>query len=76
MPMTLEELESEALKLSLDDRIRLAEMLWVSADPTSEAEIERLWLVEAERRLAELREGRVQGLPAEEVFAKVRARLG
>ena len=75
MPMTLDELETEALKLDPVERVELAERLLGGADPTPPEEIERLWIAEAERRLAELREGRVQDVPAEEVFARVRARL-
>ncbi|RPI02607.1 MAG: hypothetical protein EHM72_03795 [Calditrichaeota bacterium] len=37
-------------------------------DEPTESEVERLWLQEAERRLQEFREGRVQGIPAEKVF--------
>jgi hypothetical protein len=51
----------------------------LSLDEPSESEVERLWLQEAERRLKEFREGKVKGLPAEEVFnraMKPRERLG
>lgn len=75
MPMTLEELETEALKLSLDERIHLADKLWISADPTPEAEIEQLWVAEAERRLEELRTGKVKAIPGDVVMARARARL-
>lgn len=40
-----------------------------------EAEIDQAWAAVAERRLAELRSGRVQAVPGEQVFAKARARL-
>lgn len=75
MPMTLDELETEALKLSLDDRVHLADRLWISADPTPEAEIAKLWTAEAERRLEELRTGKVKSIPGDLVMARVRARL-
>jgi hypothetical protein len=44
-----------------------------SLDTLSEAEIERLWLDEAERRNAEIEAGTVSPVPAHEVFAKIRA---
>jgi hypothetical protein len=41
----------------------------------SPEKIEKLWLAEAERRFQELLEGVVQGVPAREVFAQLRAKL-
>jgi len=46
----------------------LAGMLLLTLDEPTESEVERLWLEEAERRLQEWREGKVKGIPAEEVF--------
>ena len=73
--MNLDELKAEALKLSPEARAKLAHALLLSLDDLSEAEIEKLWLEEAERRLKEFREGKVRGIPAEEVFRRARARL-
>jgi putative addiction module component (TIGR02574 family) len=39
------------------------------------AEVEAAWRAEGERRLAELRQGLVAGIPADEVFAAARARI-
>jgi putative addiction module component (TIGR02574 family) len=39
-----------------------------------EDEISRAWADEAERRYEELRSGAVSGIPAEDVFARIRAR--
>jgi len=72
--MTLNELESEALKLDPRSRARLAESLLASLDDLSEAEAERLWLDEAERRERDWDAGRVEGIPAERVLAELRAR--
>jgi len=69
------ELESEALKLSRRQRARLAQRLISSLDQEVDADAERLWLPEAERRLAELRSGKVAAIPAERVLKKVRAAL-
>lgn len=68
--MQLEEVASQALKLSLEERAELAERLLLSLDEPSESDIERLWLEEAERRLKEFREGKVKGIAAEEVFRR------
>ena len=69
MPLTREQLEVEAQKLPRDERARLAEALIASLD--EEAEIERAWYDEAERRAAELDSGAVEGIPAEQVFAEL-----
>jgi putative addiction module component (TIGR02574 family) len=69
------ELESQALKLSRRERARLAQRLISSLDQEVDANTERLWLAEAERRLADLKSGKVAAIPAERVLKKVRAAL-
>jgi putative addiction module component (TIGR02574 family) len=71
--MSIQELEAEALKLPSHERARLAEALIASLD--EEDEIAAAWADEAERRDQELRSGSVKGIAAEEVFARIRARL-
>jgi len=70
MGTKLDKLITEALELSIEDRARLAARLLLSLDEPSESEVERLWLEEAERRINEFREGRVLGIPADEVFRR------
>jgi putative addiction module component (TIGR02574 family) len=64
----LENVVRQALSLELRDRARLTERLLGSLDGLSEAEIEQLWLDEAERRLEAYRGGRSEGIPAEDVL--------
>jgi putative addiction module component (TIGR02574 family) len=77
MPQSLAEIEDNALKLSEEDRARLAVRLLASLEEEAESPeaIESLWLAEAERRFEELRQGVVQGVPARDVFAQLRAKL-
>jgi len=70
MESKLDEVFTTALKLGVEERAELAGRLLVSLDERSESEIERLWLEEAERRLEELRSGKVRGIPADEVFRR------
>ena len=74
MPQSLPEIEKNALQLSAEDRARLAVRLLSSLEETTESpeEIEKLWIAEAERRFQELRDGVVQGIPAQDVFAELR----
>jgi hypothetical protein len=73
--MNLEELETEALKLSPDLRARLAEKLLHSLEALSDAENERLWAEEALRRHDELETGAAAVRAAEDVFRDARSRL-
>lgn len=73
MSLTAEQIESEALSLPTDARARIALALIESLD--EDAEVERAWQEEVQRRLDDLRSGRVQGIPAEEVFAEIDALL-
>jgi putative addiction module component (TIGR02574 family) len=69
------ELESRALKLPRRERARLAQRLISSLDPDVDADVDKLWLQEAERRLAELKSRKVPGTPAEKVLRKARSAL-
>jgi putative addiction module component (TIGR02574 family) len=69
------DLESKALDLPPEERARLAERLLARLEGMAEPEAEVLWLVEAERRLAELESGAAVGAPADEVFRKSRSAL-
>jgi putative addiction module component (TIGR02574 family) len=69
------DLESKALKLSRKERARLAERLISSLNQKVDADTEELWLQEAERRLAELKSGKLVGIPAEKVIKKARSTL-
>jgi hypothetical protein len=68
-------LEAEALKLGLEERARLAEILILSLDAPSEEENLHLWIVEAERRLGELRADKAREIPAEDALRSARAAL-
>jgi putative addiction module component (TIGR02574 family) len=69
------DLEGKALKLSRRDRARLAQLLIFSLDQQGDADAEKLWLEEAERRLGELKSGKVVGISAAKVIKKARSRL-
>lgn len=55
--MTVEQLESEVLKLPAEVRARLAEKLLVSLETEDERTNDLLWAREAERRLREIQSG-------------------
>ena len=71
--LTYQDVANEAMKLSPEERVNLAEKLWISVD-TPEA-IAAAWDVEIERRLAQIDSGEVETYPANEVIAELRAKL-
>jgi len=73
--MSLDELETEALKLDPKGRARLAEKLLASLDELSEDENAALWAEEAARRDASWGRAAGDGRDADEVFRDARARL-
>ena len=77
MSMTLEELKAEALKLPDMEREWLADFLYASVDGEEEDEavVELSWREEIHRRIEEIDSGADVGIPAEEVFARLRSRL-
>jgi putative addiction module component (TIGR02574 family) len=69
------ELETQALRLPRRERARLAQRLLSSLDQEGDANVEKLWLQEAERRLAELKTGKAAGIPAQKVIRRARSML-
>lgn len=64
----------EALSLPADERAGLVERLIQSLNLPTQAEINRLWAEEAERRVSQIQAGMVELVPGEQVFAKIRAK--
>jgi len=75
MAKTIEDIEYEIHLLSVDDRMHLLRDLIVDLDEGMDEDVEKAWLEEAERRCKDLKEGEVELIPAEEVFARARAQL-
>jgi putative addiction module component (TIGR02574 family) len=75
--MTFDDLESEALKLPVEDRAKLLHALMLSLDAEDEphSDHDRLWSEEIERRCRAIDEGRARLVPADEVFARAEAAL-
>jgi putative addiction module component (TIGR02574 family) len=68
--MNTKQLIDEAVSLPVEERAFVVDSLLRSLNQP-ESEIDKKWAAEANRRLAELRTGKVQAIPADEVFAKV-----
>lgn len=68
------EIIEEASALPVEERAMVAESLLRSLNG-SDAELDKVWSGVAERRLAELRAGRVVAVSGDEVLARVRERF-
>ncbi len=64
--MIAEEIKRNALKLNAVDRVHLAETLLDSLDKT-DAQIEKMWVLESEKRYKAYKEGRIKGIPLEQL---------
>jgi putative addiction module component (TIGR02574 family) len=72
MAVIADKVFDEALALPADARVSLVEKLLTSLNLPSATEIDRQWAKEAERRVAQIDSGKVQLIPGEQVFAKIR----
>jgi putative addiction module component (TIGR02574 family) len=75
MRSNLDQLTADAMKLPLRDRVQLAQRLVSTLDEEVETGSEELWFAEADRRLEELRSGKIEGIDADEAFRSAREAL-
>lgn len=74
MTALAEKLNTELDQLPIEDRAELASFLIQSLDEGADPDAQAAWDVELARRAEELRTGKVVGIPAEKVFADLRAK--
>jgi putative addiction module component (TIGR02574 family) len=68
--MNCKQLIDQAISLPVEERALMVDSLLRSLNP-SESEIDKQWLTIAERRLADMRAGKVQTVQGREVFEKI-----
>lgn len=76
MSTVLAELKQKAAQLSESERAELALALLESLDGEMDIGVDEAWRVEIERRIAEIDRGEVQLIPGDEVFSRLRRKLG
>jgi putative addiction module component (TIGR02574 family) len=64
------ELFDEAVSLPVEIRAKLVDTLLRSLHPTQK-EIDELWAAEAEKRVEEIKSGKVKTIPGDKVFKKI-----
>ena len=75
MVVSFEEILSAALSLSPEERAMLADHLLASLDGPNQKEIDAAWAEEAERRMREIDEGKVELIDGELVMQRLRSRF-
>lgn len=71
MARPLAQIEQEIRTLSASEQETLLRALWEELDGRPDADVEAAWLEEAHRRGREIDEGRVELVPADQVFRKL-----
>ena len=69
------EIEAKIRALTAEEKAALIRTLIADLDGPEEDGVEQPWLEEAERRHRELIDGKVQGIPGEQVFENLRSHL-
>ena len=72
--MKTDELMAMADSLPVDIKTQLIDKLLNSLNPTPK-EIDELWAIEAERRVEEIKTGRLKPIPGEKVFKEIKEKL-
>jgi len=75
MSMPLEDVTREAIELPRHQRLALARFLIELDDPGPNVDVEATWEAEIRARVLAVNEGRVEGIPYEQVLARVDRRL-
>jgi putative addiction module component (TIGR02574 family) len=76
MASNVHELYEKAMRLDEEERQKLVRLLEESDDcRDSKDEIERNWNNEASRRYKDYKDGKVDGIPADEVFRRLEDRF-
>lgn len=75
MSSAVEKVAEEALGLPVEARVDLVDRLLASLNLPTDPAMDRLWAEEAERRVREIEEGKVDLIPGEVVFEKLRRKL-
>ena len=65
---------SEAISLPIDIRTQLINRLLVSLNP-ERRDIDEFWMKEAEKRLKDIKTGKVKTIPGEQVFQEIKERF-
>ncbi len=69
-----DELISEAMSLPIDIKTQLINRLLVSLNPERK-NIDEFWMKEAEKRLKDIKTGKIKTVPGEQIFQEIKERF-
>lgn len=75
MSTLFDELQKQARMLTPQEKATLARILIEELDPSSDAEVEKLWVTESHRRYQAYLRGEIESHSGDEVMSRVRGRL-
>ncbi len=76
MSNALTDLKEKASQLSDAERAELALSLIQSLDDPADSDVDEAWRLEIERRVGQIERGEVSLITGDDVFARLRLRLG
>lgn len=76
MSTALEKVTRDAVDLPRHQRLALARFLIEMDDPGADENVQQAWDAEISERVRAVQEGRTEGIPYEQVLARVDRRLG
>lgn len=74
--MTLDQIVEETKLLPEDVVAKLVDRIYLARHGGIEPDVEADWKTEIHRRIAEIEEGKVEGIPVEESLARIRKIVG
>ena len=75
MSAHFDDIEKQARSLPLKEKAALARVLIEELDASIDADAEKLWLDEAQRRYDAYLKGELEALPGDDVMARARSRV-
>lgn len=76
MPMTLDQIVEETSHLPADVVAELVDRILLARHGGIDPDVEAAWKTEIDRRVKEIEEGKVEGIPLEESLARIRKIAG
>ena len=75
MSTLFDELEKQTRLLTPQEKATLARILIEELDPSTDTEVEQIWIAEAQRRYQAFLKDEIESLAGDEVMSRARSRL-
>lgn len=76
MPMTLDQIVEESRQLPREQVAELVDRLTLALSQSLDPAVEDAWRQETHRRVTDIQNGQVSGIPGEEITARIRQIVG